>query len=829
MTRRSKQRDGEHRWRLSAAELSVELDPTELGFETTDELPPLNELVGQARAQGALAVGLSIRQTGYNIYVSGLKETGRKELVRSLLAGRAASEPTPADWVYVHNFDEPDCPTALRLGCGQGSRLRATMAEILSRLRHDLPEAFKAEDFSAQRDRLGKEFGKRNEAIYNELLERAKELEMGVQRLPNGVLGFFAVKDGKPIEPKELEALGDEERADIERRQSELGEEAHRLMGKQQDLSRELRAAVEEIARGFIRRILDSLFVQAKAEFPGERVAAWLERVREHMVANPERFQPQEERPASAPEMAGVVERGDPWLEYRVNVVADNASCPGAPLIVEISPSYKNLFGTIERDVNLFGRVTTDFTRIRPGSLLRANGGYLILDLGDALTEPMVWKQLKRTLQTGLLLTESYDPFALFTAAALKPEPIPIDTKVVAIGSTELYYLLLAYDDDFAEIFKIRADFGPEAPRDTASRDGYARFVAGQVKTERLLPLAASAVAEIIRFGTREAGHRSKLSVEFGAIGDLVRESDHAARAAGASRVEAEHVTEALRQRMERGGRIPARVREMIGEGALRLSLEGRRVGQVNGLSVVDLGEIRFGWPWRITAATGVGQGGIVNIERESELSGSTYNKGVLILEGYLRNRYAREHPLAVTASLTFEQSYGWVEGDSASSAELYCLLSSLAEVPIRQDIAVTGSVNQHGEVQVVGGINEKIEGFFDVCRLKGLSGTQGVCIPRGNIPNLMLRRDVIDAVTRDQFHVWAVDSIDEGLELLTGMPAGNPGEEGTVHDLVDRRLRDHLQKLAEQPAAAATASTRIMQAGAPPPKPPPLPGERPP
>jgi ATP-dependent Lon protease len=819
--------DRTQRWRLSPDELAVEIDPAELGFQTTDELPKVDELVGQSRAESALEIGLSIRQRGYNIFVSGLKETGRKELLRSLLAGRAAVEPTPDDWVYVYNFDEPDSPLALRLGCGLGTRLRATMADILSRLRHDLPQAFKAEDFSAQRDRLGRDFGKKNEAIYNELIERAKELQMGVQRLPNGVLGFFAVKDGKPIEPKELEDLSEEERADIERRQSELGEEAHRLMSKQQELSRELRAAVEEIARGFTRRILEPLFARAKEEFPGAILSAWLDRVKEHMVANPERFQPQEERPSAPPEVAAVVERSDPWLEYRVNVVADNSSCPGAPLIVEISPSYKNLFGTIERGVNLFGRVTTDYTRIKPGSLLRASGGYLILDLDDALTEPLVWKQLKRTLQTGLLLTESYDPFALFTAAALKPQPIPIDTKVVAIGSAELYYLLLAYDDDFAEIFKVRADFAPEAPRDQASREAYARFVARQVKTEGLLPFAASAVAEIIRFGTREAGHREKLSVEFGAIGDLVRESNHVARRAAASRVEAEHVEGALDERIERSGRIPARVHEMIGEGALRVSLEGRQTGQVNGLSVVDLGEVRFGWPWRITASTGIGQGGIVNIERESELSGSTYNKGVLILEGYLRNRYARDHPLAVTASLTFEQSYGWIEGDSASSAELYCLLSSLAGVPIRQEVAVTGSVNQHGEVQVVGGVNEKIEGFFAVCRQKGFTRTQGVCIPRGNAPNLMLRRDVIDAVRRGEFHIWAVDSIDEGLELLTGLPAGDPEKEGTIHYLVDQRLRDYLQRLQEQPTSSAPAPSRLMQPGAPPPKPPPFPGER--
>lgn len=818
------------RWELSPAELCLELDPRVLGFQSTDELEPLEGFICQDRAIGALEVGLAIRHRSYNVFVSGLTGPERKERIRELLAARAAGEPAPDDWVYVFNFDEPDCPLALRLPGGQGVSLRSTMSEIVTRLRHDLPEAFKAEDFSAQRERLGAAFGKKNEAIYDELLQRAKALDMVVQRFPNGVLGFIPLRDGKPMEPKDLESASDEERADIERRQTELGEEAHRLMAKQQELTRELRSAVEEIARDCLRRILDPLFAAAHERFPSEEVGRWLDQVKAHMIANPERFGPQEERQASPPEMAGLVERGDPMLEYKVNVVADNSAVAGAPVILEISPTYKNLFGIIEREVNLFGRVTTDFTRIKPGSLLRASGGYLVLDLGDALTEPMVWKQLKRTLETGLLLTESYEPFALFTSAALKPQPIPIDVKVVAIGTADLYYLLRAYDEAFREIFKIRADFGPETPRDATAYTAYARIVARQVKAEGLLPFSAAAVAQLIAFGAREAGHRDKLSVELGVLGDLIRESHHFARRLGAGVgtgvVQAEHVDEALRQRVERGGRIPAKVREMIAEGALRISLGGRTVGQVNGLSVVDLGEIRFGWPWRITAATGVGQEGIVNIERESELSGSTYNKGVLVLEGYLRNRYAREHPLSLSASLTFEQSYGWIDGDSASSAELYCLLSSLAGVPLRQDVAVTGSVNQHGEVQVIGGVNEKVEGFFDVCRIKGLSGTQGVCIPRSNIPHLMLRRDVIEAVKKGDFHIWAVESIDEGLELLTGVRAGGPGEEHTIHDMVDQRLREHLVKLQEQTAPSPASRARPNQPAAPPPKPPPIPGE---
>ncbi len=495
-------------------------------------------------------------------------------------------------------------------------------------------------------------------------------------------------------------------------------------------------------------------------------------------------------------------------------------------MVVEISPTYKNHFGTIEHDVNLFGRVSTDFTHIKPGSLLRANGGYLVFDLEDAVTEPLVWRQLKRALKSGQLLTDVYEPLALLATTALKPEPIPIDTKVVVVGSPELYYLLQFLDDDFRELFKVRADFGPEAPRDAEGHLAYARFIARQVKAEGLPPFDAAAVAEVIRVGAREAAHRGKLSVEFGAVADVVREAGHWARAAGAATVGAAQVRQALDERAARSDRIAAKVRELIAEGILRISLEGRHVGQVNGLSVWDLGDYRFGRPSRVTASVGVGQDGLVNIERESDLSGGTHDKGVLILEGYLRNRYARERPLALSASLAFEQSYGWVEGDSASSAELYCLLSALAGAPLRQDVAVTGSVNQHGEVQAVGGVNEKVEGFFDACRARGLTGTQGVCLPRSNVRHLVLRHDVIDAVREGRFHVWAIDTIDEGIELLTGIPVGDVDQEGTFHWLLNRRLKEILDALQEQPTPALSPRVRLAPGVAPKPSPPPLPGD---
>jgi ATP-dependent Lon protease len=569
------------------------------------------------------------------------------------------------------------------------------------------------------------------------------------------------------------------------------------------------------------------LIARVKSDFPGAELGAWLDRVRDHLLNNLGRLQeerrgPPEDLPAA---LQAAVQREDLWLECRVNVVADNSRTRGAPVIVETSPTYKNLFGTIEHDVNLFGRVSTNFTRIKPGSLLRANGGYLVFDLEDALIEPLVWERLKRAIKAGQLLTDVYEPFALLATTALKPQPIPLDTKVVVIGSTELYYLLHFADPDFPELFKVRADFGPETPRSPDAHRDYARFVARLVRNDRLPPFNADAVAEIIRFGAREAAHQNKLSVEFGVVAEVVREAGHWARASGATVAGGEHVRRALAERVYRSDRIAAQVRELIEEGTLRITVEGSCVGQVNGLALWDLGDYRFALPSRVTASVGIGQEGLINIERESDLSGSVHDKGVLILEGYLRNRYARQHPLALSASLTFEQSYGWIEGDSASSTELCCLLSAIAGVPLRQDVAITGSVNQHGEVQAVGAVNEKIEGFFEVCRLKGLTGSQGVCIPRTNVRHLVLRDDVVEAVGKGEFHVWAVDTIDEAIELLTGVVAGDVDREGTFHYLLDQALQTILTVLQEQPIPAAAPRVRLGAPAAPSPSPPPLPG----
>jgi lon-related putative ATP-dependent protease len=808
---------------LKPSDLAPAVHVEELGFRTTAELEPLDGVIGQDRALRAIELGVSMRQRGYNVFAVGISGTNPTELIQRLLAERARREPTPDDWVYVQNFVEPDCPVAFRLPAGQGTRLRAAASQLLERLRHDLPEALKAKDFSAERDRLGAAFGKRSEALYSEILEQAKRLDLQVKRQPNGALNIIPLKNGQPMELSDFEGLGESERSDLERRQEAIGEQISQVMAQQQELMREMRSAVEDIVRTFARRIIDPLVAQAKADFPSEPVAEWLDHVRDHLIANVGQLQ-DEKQPGSEP--AAMSQPQDPWRACAVNVIVDHGRTQGAPLLVELSPNYKNLFGTIEHDINAFGRITTDFTRIKAGSLLRASGGYLILDFDDAITEPFVWKQLKRSLRSGQLLTEAYEPMALFSAPALRPQPIPIQTKLIVRGSSQLYYFLQAADSDFNDLFKIQAEFGEEAPRNAESQRDYARFIAKLVKEEDFLPFSADGVAEIIRFGARIAEHRDKLSVRFGAIADLVREAAYWARNSHHTSVAAIHVRRAVEERVYRSDRIIAKIRELINQGALRVALEGRRTGQINGLPVIELGDVRFGWPSRITASVGVGKEGVVNIEREVEMSGHIHDKGMLILEGYLRQRYAKRHPLALSASLVFEQSYGWIEGDSAAVAELCCLLSALADVPIRQDVAVTGSVNQHGEVQVVGAINDKIEGFYDTCKLKGLTGTQGVCIPRGNISHLVLRHDVIDAVSEGRFHIWAVDTIDEAIELLMAMPAGDLDTQGTFHHRLDERQREILSLLEQQPVTTTTRPRLSIPSGPPQPAPPPLPGE---
>jgi ATP-dependent Lon protease len=757
-------------------------------FTSTRELAGIAEFAGQERALAALELGLGVPGTGFNIFVSGMAGAEKLDMLRRWVADRAAA-PTPGDWAYVHNFKRPDEPRAIYLEAGQGTRLREMMRDLVKTLKEELPKAFRQEAFDKEKNVLREKYSNRGQELNAQFEKLAREKGFTIQSGHRGIF-FVPIVNGKPVQsPQEFARLSVAEQEEIEKRQQELAIEMERISRKQQEIIREMEEDIRQIERRFCENLLIPLLSRVAEDVKNEEVSAYLSEVKEHVLKNLDDFKDAQAAAGPFPFITMPRER-DPFLEYEVNVVVDNAGTRGAPIIVESSPTYLNLFGTIERVVDRFGRVVTNFTRIKSGSFLRAHGGYLIFSLEDAITEPAVWKVLKRTLRSGRIEMETYEPFALFSASGLKPEPVKVSTKVIVLGSPWLYHLLYTWDEDFHEMFKVRADFSPVMQLDEKHQMSYAEWVGHLCNEEGLPHFDRSGIERLIEFGARRAGDREKVLASHAEIADLVREAAFWARKQDMQLVSARHVGQALESRVFRANRIEEDIREMIANGTILVDIDGKKVGQVNGLSVIEIGGYAFGRPSRVTASVAMGQAGIINIERESHLSGSIHDKGVLILAGYLRNRFGQDKPLALSASLCFEQSYGGVEGDSASSTELYALLSRLANVPLRQDLAVTGSVNQWGEVQAIGGVNEKIEGFYDVCRVVGLTGSQGVLIPIANVRHLVLRSDVVQAVAEGKFHIYPVRSIDEGLAILTGMPAG--GEvDGDINTAVGRRLKE--------------------------------------
>jgi ATP-dependent Lon protease len=775
---------------LSAAELRFS-SKLAGDFSSTRDLSRATEFVGQERALAALELGLGVGGNGYNIFVSDLTGAEKLETVHRWIAARASSSTTPGDWVYVHNFRQPDAPRAIYLKPGEGKRLEQMMDDLVKTLREELPKAFRQEAFDKEKSSLTEKYNNRTQELNAQFAALARERGFQLQTSSRGHIYFAPVVDGKPLQrPQDFAALTEEQHREVDRRQQELSVEMERLARKQQELMREMEGDIRAIEQRFCENLLVPILQRIERELGDEEVNFYLGEVKNHVLNHLDDFKEAPPAPFGMPFMAAPRER-DPYLEYDVNVVVDNAQTRGAPVIVESAPTYLNLFGTIERVVDRFGRVVTNFTRIKSGSFLRAHGGYLIFSLEDAITEPAVWKVLKRTLRSGRIEMETYEPFALFSASGLKPEPVKVNTKVIVVGSAFLYHLLYAWDDEFHEMFKIRADFNPVMQRNDEHQIAYAQWVGNLCNDEGLPHFDRNGVERLLEFGARQAGDRDKVLASYAAIADLVREAAFWARKEDLQLVSARHVEKALDGRAFRSNRIEENIRELIANGTILVDISGKKAGQANGLSVMEIGGYAFGRPSRVTASVGMGQAGIINIERESHLSGSIHDKGMLILAGYLRNRFGQNQPLALSASLCFEQSYSGVEGDSASSTELYALLSRLADIPLRQDIAVTGSVNQWGEVQAIGGVNEKIEGFYDVCRVVGLTATQGVIIPEANVRHLVLRRDVIDAVAQGQFHIYPVRTIDEGLEILTGIPAaGSPGAQ-SVAEAAARRLKE--------------------------------------
>jgi predicted ATP-dependent protease len=816
---------------LSAAPPAVGLSASELRAQSplsADELlraasgADARELLGQKRALDAVRMAIGIGAPGYNVFVSRLRTRRERESIIRLLNERAAAMPTPGDWVYVNNFRSPESPTAIYLRGGQGAELREGMRDLVTFVIEQLPKAFRREDFDQERKALREKYNQRAQELIGQLEASARQRGFAIQGTPTGQLIFIPLIGGKmPESPDELarkmQELSEEQRTQLAKDQAELSDQFLTLTVRQQELMRELIDEIRQIERAFAARLIAPAVAALKARFDNPAVAAYLDQVVEHMLSHLERF-----REMAEPSEGGPVRRGEEQarlFEYQVNVLVDNAGRSGAPVVVEDAPTYRNLFGTIERWVDPLGRSATNFTRIIGGSLVKAHGGFLVFDLEDAIVEPGVWKMLKRTLKTGRMTLETLEPFPFFMVSGLKPEPIEVTAKVVVTGSPFLYSLLYFYDPEFVELFKVKAELRPVVDADAAGARHYAARVAALSAAEGLPAFDGAALARIVEFGMREAGDRKRLVSMMEPIDDLAREAAYYAGAAGDARVGARHVEQALSERVLRLNFIEEEIRRLIAEGTLIVHLDGRQVGQINGLAVLDAGGYSFGRPSRVTVTVALGQAGVINIEREARLSGSTHDKGVMILSGFFRHRYGQQLPAAMTASIAFEQSYSGIDGDSASSTELYALLSALSGVPLRQDLAVTGSVDQYGAVQAIGGVNEKIEGFYRVCKAVGLTGTQGVLMPRANLANLMLEAETVEAVGQGRFHIYPVETIDQGIEILTGVRAGTLEEPGTINCLVSRRLREMSDILRER----RSDEGRVVQvAAAPPPAPPP-------
>ncbi len=788
---------------LEPEKLLRRCDPAGFAFATTDELADLEEVLGQERAVEAVRFGIGIRREGYNLYVLGPTGTGKKAFVRRLLEARAPGEPRPDDWCYVHNFDQPHRPRALRLPPGRGARLKADMQQLVEELRSAIPAVFESDEYRARAEQIDAEFSERQEKAFGELGQEAAGHGVALLHTPSG-FSFAPTKNGEVISPDEYAKLPEEERGRIVGVVAELEEKLQKLIRQVPRWRKERRERIKTLNREMTMLAVGHLIDELKEDYAGlDSVSAYLDAVREDVLDNIEEFR----KPAEGQATPGgaLAEEPPSARRYRANLLVGDGAGAGAPVVFEDNPNYNNLIGRVEH-VAQFGALVTDFTLIKPGALHRANGGYLLLDAYKLLTQPFAWEGLKRALNSRELRMDSLGQMlSLVSTVSLEPEPIPLDLKVILFGERLWYYLLHAYDPEFGELFKVGADFDDQVRRDESSQMAYARLVATIARQEKLRAFDRGAVARVVEHGARLAGDAGKLSTHMQSVVDLLREAEHFAAEAGHGAVAAGDVDRAIAAQIRRADRVRERMHEAILRGVVFIDTAGGRVGQVNGLSVFELGGFAFAQPTRITATTRLGEGEVVDIEREVDLSGSIHSKGVLILSSFLAARYSRNRPLALAASLTFEQTYGGVEGDSASVAELAALLSSLSDLPIHQSLAVTGSVNQHGEVQPIGAVSEKIEGFFDICRARGLEGGQGVLIPASNVQHLMLREDVVEAVRTGMFAVYPVATVDQALELLTGVAAGEPDAAGNYPaGSVNQRVVARLAELMARRQALA-------------------------
>ncbi len=784
--------------RLMPESLSWKCDTDQFEFATTKDLPPLEGTIGQDRALTAIDFGLGIEESGFNLFILGEPGTGRSSTIKKLLNGRAKKKPTPDDWCYVHDFEDGIRPEYIRLPAGKGEEFKKDVDHLVERLSEEIPKVFEGKEYEEQKSKISADYQEKNKKLFHEVEADAEKKGFKLQRTVSGLV-LVPVRNDEPLSQQDFEALSSEEKQDIEEKGGKLQDKLNDVLRQVRKLEEEMREKTTEIEKEVLLYSMGPLFEGLEQKYKDdERILKHFEKCKKDIIDRIEELRPQKGPHIALPGMKDQ-QQGPSFDRYLVNLLIDNSEGEGAPVVYEANPTYLNLFGRIEHVIQM-GNATTNFRMIRSGALHRANGGYLILDVREVLFNVFTYEALKRCIRNREIKMEDMaEQFRLIATVTLKPQPIPLDCKIILIGMPIFYYLLFQLDPDFRKYFKVKVDFDQMMKNSKENIQQYALFIGSKCNEENLLHFDPSAVGRTIEYSARLIEDQSRFSSRFIDIADMIRESSFYAGRDEKGQVSAEHVEQAIEARIYRSNKLEERIQEYIDEGTILVDTEGAVAGQVNGLTVYLMGDYSFGKPVRVTVRTFIGKGGMVNIEREAKLSGPIHDKGVMILNGFFGERYAQDKPMALSASVCFEQSYGGIEGDSASTTELYGLLSALADLPIKQGIAVTGSVNQRGQVQPIGGVNEKIEGFYAVCKAKGITGEQGVIIPKANEKNLMLKKELIEAVEDGSFHIWSVETVDQGIEILTGVPAGERQEDGewpedTVNSKVDRRLR----KMAE-------------------------------
>ena len=807
---------------LKPADLRWQCNPDIFEFKTTDELEPIEGILGQERALNALRVGMDLRSSGYNIYIAGLSGTGKTTTVKKILEKVGSQCPLLYDYAYVNNFKNEDRPILLTFMKGKARVFKQDLSSSIELLKTKIPLSLESHNYINQKNKLLKLYSDKEQKLMSSFQEKLKKENFQLGQVKQGEMArpdIFPIINNNAVPIYQLEELvqqkkiTQEEAEKIIENYREHQPELQSLFKKGLTISQEFQAKLQELERKAAEEVVKGVIENLEEKYTDTKVVNYLEQVGISVLDNLQIFKGQKPQGDATPEGFYI----DYFKMYDVNIILDNSDSNYCPVVIETSPTYANLFGTIEKIHDGRGGWYTDFTKIKAGSMLRANGGYLVLNVNHLFEEAGAWKTLKRVLIYGKLEIQDIQNLFQISTSIIQPEPIEIDTKVILVGSQVVYTLLSEYEDDFNKIFKIKADFDYEIKRTDGVLVEYARVIKKLIKEEGLREFHKTAIAKLIEIGARYAGQKNKLTTRFSVIADIAREANFWASEDGASEVMAIHVRQAFEALRDRHGMPESKVDDMIKDKMIMIDTDGERIGQINGLAVYGSELYSFGRPTRITSTISLGSGNIINVERESGMSGKTYNKGVLIITGYFKETFGKDHPLAFNANLVFEQSYGGIDGDSASCAEIFALLSTLSEVPIKQSIGITGSLNQKGDVQPIGGVNEKIEGFFDVCRSRGLTGKQGVVIPVQNVKDLMLREDVVQAVEDKRFHIWSIERVEEGVEILTGIKAGKHTgknyEANTLFGLVEKKIKDLYAKSKPKSSRAERSKTRVRRA----------------